>query len=210
MSDMQGTFELTVIAVVIVLPSLVGIVAYLLVPRSLRDFARKNATRYDGSFSQRRWERELRARWRYLGSVTIVPLLILMPLAVVAALMHQWVVPVDLAVAAMERFDPDTEKWKENLKDPSEGAIGSAHDSWAEGAGLSPELAATWQHSLWQAWPVVIAGGLVTLVICLAMTAQVYVRAFRQYHDGVVARSREYLEVDLARIAVESGATDVS
>ena len=29
-------------------------------------------------------------------------------------------------------------------------------------------------------------------------------------HEGVVARSREYLEVDLARIAVDSGATDVS
>ncbi len=89
-------------------------------------------------------------------------------------------------------------------------ACGLAHQSWAEDNGLSPEVAHTWQHSLWQAWPDVIAVGLVAFLARLALTAKIYVRAFRIYHDGGVARSRESLEVDLAQIAHESGATDVA
>ncbi len=210
MLESQGSFELTVVALAVIVPLLIGLGAYLLLPQSLRKFARKNATRYDGSYSQRRWDRERRELRRYLLSVTTVPILTLLPLVIGAVLMHQWVVPVDLVSAAADRFDPNFETWETNLKNPSEGDIGEAHESWSKKNGLSQEGADAIQHSLWRGWPAVILAGLVALVVCLALTAQIYVRAFRHYHDGVVARSREYLDVDLQRMAHESGAVDVA
>ncbi|MCA9077553.1 MAG: hypothetical protein KDA93_21185 [Planctomycetaceae bacterium] len=210
MTDSSGSFEVMLITLAVFVPSLIGVGASLLLPQSLKDFARRNAVRFDGSHSPDRLSRERRARRRYLLSVTTVPLLTLLPLAIGVALMHQWVVPVDMAVAAMERFDPDAEQWEENLKDPSKGDIGKAHEAWAKKSGLASDVADTWQHSLWKAWPAVIAVGLVLLAVCLALTAQTYVRAFRQYRDGIVARSREYHDIDLQRMAHESGAADVA
>lgn len=210
MIDSRISFEVLLIALAMILPLLVGVGAFLMLPESLKDLARRNRTRYDGSHSSKRSSRERRARLRYLQTVTIVPCLTLLPLVIATALIHQWVVPVDMAVAAMERFDPSIEQWAENLKDPAKGDMGKEHKEWAKESGLSSEVADTWQHSLWQAWPWIIFGGIVLLIGSLVWMAQIYVRAFRQYRNGVVARSREYFVIDLERMGHESRVTDVT
>ena len=109
---------------------------------------RANCYRLDGSWSERRCQREQKAMVNYLTTILVPILLVGLTVFVVATLVFNHVMSADLIVRSIKDFDPDPTVWRENLQDEQK-----EHAADLRQTGLDDDQIQGVQRSLWYEWP---------------------------------------------------------
>lgn len=167
-------------------------------PQQLREARSDNCLRIDGSFSQRRLERERRALAQVRMDLLAAFLLIVLSGNWIAFFLHYEVIPLDLAASAASAFDVDPNAWKQNLRDTR---VDDSFQEWSvRKVPADQETVESHQQFLWYAWP------LITLVIVgwalgsAIFLSRAYVQIIRAYAAGVTYRAESNINLDIARL----------
>lgn len=191
MRELSGSFELTILSVVVALPVLVALGLALALPKPLRQLGRLNAYRMDGSLAPDRRIREFKELIRLIFELMWVPLLILMPLVFGACLFHQFVMPVDEGWTALELLVSDPAHAKKGIR-----AIAEKQLDRAEWQKASPENMREIQQFLWNGWPILLILAALVIWGCFGMLRRVNAAAILRYREGVAERRSEYVRLD--------------
>jgi hypothetical protein len=93
---------------------------------------------------------------------------------------HSYVIPLEMATEAFGRYDPDREKWEDNLEDEEEGSIPDKHAEELRKRGLPDEVIRGIQEMLWTGWPIIVGATLLCFLIGIQALAHGNVSILRE------------------------------
>lgn len=196
MSAVSYSFELHVLVILGIFILGVGISSYLALPERLRTRSIGRAYRLDGSHSSRREAIESRRRRKFLWDAMAITALLALPVLGLGFLIHHWIVPADMAVEAISRFDTDHEQWRANLESDTTGDLRSQHKEWARSADYSQDGVQSLQATAWHAWPALLVGMLLLSLGCIWLLVQSIRRLVHEFTQSLFRREFEYDQTD--------------
>lgn len=193
----SGSFELSVLVMAGVTLVCFGVGAYCALPGPLRQRSQRCSVRKDGTYSRRRAEIERRFRFKFAVEAMSGIAMVSLPVLALGFLIHQWVVPADMAFDALAQFDGDPEVWRERLDGDSEGSVRNAHSNWAERNSYSADGTQNLQALAWNGWPVVLTSFVGVAVACFLLTLAYLKRLSKRFARQLNHRCEEYLFIDI-------------
>ncbi len=167
-------------------------------PQQLREARSDNCLRIDGSFSQRRLERERRALAQVRMDLLAAFLLIVLSGNWLAFFLHYEVVPLHVAASAASAFDVDTQTWKQNLRDTR---VDKSFEEWiVRKASADHEAVKSQQEFLWHAWPLITFVTVGWALGSAIFLSRAYFKIIRAYAAGVAYRAESNINLDIARL----------
>jgi hypothetical protein len=167
-------------------------------PNELRRASAENCRRMDGSVSQRRHARELRARRKVYSDLSAVCLLVAMASNGAAYFVHSQLIPLPLAWDAMTAFNSDPAEWRSNIE--KRGLVAKHRKAIRSSAGRESAALDRMQSGLWNGWGGILILALVWVGGCYVCVRLAYMRILRDFYAGLRERSREYLSLDTSRM----------
>ncbi len=157
---------------------------------------RQNCRRLDGSWSDRRFRREVAAFAQYLATIAAPGLLAFLTLFAASTYVFSYIIPLDLAWDSLQKFDLNPGEWRENLE-----GVQAEHSRFMRGLGFSDEEIFNFQRALWHEWPLMagaafllVAGSVYAMVRCAAVAVATLATGIRKrrsmYAHGDVVRMR--------------------
>lgn len=169
------------------------------IPRECRRTLRQNFRRIDGSWSPRRFRREVVATKEYILSVFAPLLLIFLTVFATTTYVSHYVIPLDLVVDGFEAFDWNPGQWKDNLSE-----VRQKHSVFAEAQGMTTEQTRNLQWSLWTDLPVMIITALLLIGVCCYVVFRTAGAAVSTWAAGIRKRRSQYARGDVSKM--QSGA----
>lgn len=167
-------------------------------PTKLRELAKENACRMDGSPSRRRAAKEEHARNKLRRDLWGGFLLIALATSGLLLTIHVLVVPLDLVTQAVGAASKDPSNPRIQLR--AQG-VDKKFVEWArDHKRLSNSQAQDYGKRLWRLFPLAYV-----FVFCFAVAALFWVkltlqRALSEYADGLEYRQQQHLYLDLSRV----------
>lgn len=174
----------------------VAIVAFLALPRPLRQRSLARGYREDGSFSRRRESIEKRNRLKFVLDVAVATTLLGLPILASVFLIHQWVMSDDVATTAMGRFGHSVERSSDTIGSELAVDIRSESTPWASTAGDSGAGARNAQANIWQAWPVLLGSMLLLSLLGVRMLMRSIRQLVDEFMQALIRREFEYDKAD--------------
>lgn len=173
-------------------------IAYRHLPQAVAFASEENCFRMDGSLSERRKARELKAKSKVRTDLFALFLLIAISGNWLAVFVHSQIIPLPLAVQALSVFSFDAEDWHEDLKSLR---VADTHSDWYRSQRQVPltEVDAV-QQDLWDGWPFLAALALAWVALSLIVLRVLYIHIVQEFYRGVQQRSHEYVTVDVTRL----------
>ncbi len=167
------------------------------IPAKLRDLSRANCFRMDGTLSSRRSAREQKAVGKVRTDMWAIFLIVAF-IGTGGLFVLQSTFPMTLVDDVVSAARDDSGGFKLALK---KRGVDDQFFRWARRTSRSSNAEIReWQQWLWVTWPVVLGLSFSVFVGCLALVRFAYLRALRDLHAGVAARSKEYLNLDMGRL----------
>lgn len=160
----------------------------VLPPRARRAAAR-NCFRSDRSFSRHRASHEARAIIDLGGTMFVVLLIVLAPLAVAAVAVHSSVIPIPLAIEAVQTDFSNSEAWELNPRRGPYESIAQRHERFVLSRGGTLQDARAIQKVLWTTAPFVAIVWVASMFVLAGWICRLSRVAFCEYHQGLRTRT---------------------
>jgi hypothetical protein len=116
-----------------------GIAAWFVLPQPLRYRSQLCAWRRDGSLSERRSRIEAKLRTVFVHDAMVLMVLSSLPVLLSGFLIHQYLVPVDLAVESLSRFHPNPDAHRSRVEPKAGDNLRARHADHLREGGHSEE-----------------------------------------------------------------------
>lgn len=169
------------------------------IPRDCRRTVRQNFRRIDGSWSPRRFRREVAAVKEYVLSIVAPLLLVFLTVFAVTSYVSCYLIPFDLVVDGFQSFDWNPGQWKDNLSE-----VRQKHSEFAEVQGLTAQQIRELQWSLWTDLPLMIMTAVLLMGVCCYIVFRTAGAAVSTWAAGIRRRRSQYARGDVSKM--QSGA----
>ncbi len=88
-----------------------------------------------------------------------------LPAFLLVWLVDSYVIPIPMALDAIWRFDPDPDKFEDNIENGEGGDISLEHRRLLENRGVPGDTIRRIQEILWRGWPIIVVATLLFLFI---------------------------------------------
>jgi hypothetical protein len=165
-------------------------------PKSLRLASEANRYRIDDTRSTRRGRQELRAFNRLRGDLLALFSVVFLSGNALYFFIDTQILPVKSVIRAAARFQTDTDKWKESVHEmSSDRSYNDQLTALKQGARpLKPA------EQIRNGAPDAFLLVLLWLIGSIAVIRLGSLRAYKEFGNGVLARNRDHVNMDLGRI----------
>ena len=160
----------------------------------------RNCVRLDGSISLKRAWWEIRRLVKLGALLLIIPLSFMGVNGLAVYFVHNYIVPIPMAVDILSVFDIDPEVWENTIENEELGDVGAQYEEWSQKQGFSPQSARFWQETLWYNWLLL---GLFTLYLLGSFyfwVVKLCSAVIIDHKKGLFRRKEIYYEIDLRTI----------
>ena len=177
------------IILLLAMPLFVITAPLVVLPPRARRAAARNCFRSDRSFSRHRATHEARAIVDLGGTMLVVLLVILAPLAVAIVAVHSFAIPMPLALEAVQTDFRNAEAWEANPKRGPYESIAQRHEHFVVSRGGTLQDARSIQRTLWRTAPFVAMLWVVSMFVLAGWICRLSRSAFCEYHTGLRTRT---------------------
>ncbi|MCR9199529.1 MAG: hypothetical protein NXI04_12855 [Planctomycetaceae bacterium] len=183
-------------------PLLLAFLFVATIPFSCWEMMQQNSYRLDGSFSQRRSNREYRSLAAHAGNLLTPALLIGLIAFVSTTYFFERVMPFPVFLESLTVWDSDPETQDRNLEQ-----LGRSHSEAMTERGISAENIRIIQQSLWRDWPNVLLAIVVFFVVAFVVFVGMASRSAAELVAGIRHRRRVYARADVC--AMQDAADEI-
>ena len=160
----------------------------------------RNCVQLDGSISSKRAWWEITRLFKLGAVLLIIPLSFIGVNGLAVYGVHNYIVPIPMAVDILSVFDIDPEVWENSIENEELGDVGAQYEEWSQKQGFSPQSARFWQETLWYNWLLL---GLFTLYLLGSFyfwVVKLCSAVIIDHKKGLFRRKEIYYEIDLRTI----------
>lgn len=167
-------------------------------PAALRSQSEANCYRLDGTCSYRRSSRERKSLRRVRSDLWAAFLIVAFIGTGGLLFFNTQVLPPSLAAEVVSAFGDNPSDFKSSLQ---QRHVDRKYFHWAHSTSTkrNDEIAQQ-ARLLWMTWPVFLILAITSFVACVALIRYAYFRTLREFHEAVMKRANEYLNVDTRRL----------
>ncbi len=171
------------------LVSALGGLLVLAIPEHVRALIGENCRGDDGRLNTRYVGRSLLTVADFYAGALFFPALLTCMLVFILVQVNEHLIPLRLVQSALQQAEWTDARWKDNLNSIP-GDVSQEYKQWYVANGGTPEGARAFQSFLWNNIPLALFGGLVALVVCLALTSKSYSAAVQHITKTETERNR--------------------